>query len=71
MKAEKFIIPDRVLEVFDDLIGCKKDARILDVGAGTGRGGIEVTDASGLKEDGWETGGTSFWVPNGQPLETN
>ncbi len=31
------------------------------------------SDASGLKEfeDGWETGGNSFWVPNGQPLETN
>ncbi len=28
-------------------------------------------DASGPKEDGWETGGTSFWAPNGQPLETN
>ena len=32
---------------------------------------VEITDASGLKEDGWETCGTSFWAPNGQWLENH
>ena len=35
-------IEGRLLDVFDSLMGDKKDARILDAGAGTGLSGIEV-----------------------------
>ncbi len=54
--------------IVQPIIGCK--VFMFDDGGKSWKWFL-LSDASGLKENGWETGGTSFWAPNGQPLESN
>ena len=43
MAAENYNIDRRLLDEYEALLGHKKDSRILDVAAGTGLVGVEVS----------------------------